>query len=62
MHADDDHSLKTMPTTCPSCLKRAEILDRFVLGSTDGPATHLKVRCADGHVYTVLVDDAPSRN
>jgi hypothetical protein len=49
-----------MVTTCPSCLQRAEIIDRFVLASTDGPATHLKVRCADGHVYTVLVDDEPN--
>jgi hypothetical protein len=62
MHAYNHRAVKAMPTTCPSCLKRAEIIDRFVLGSTDGPATHLKVRCADGHVYTVLVDDTPGRN
>jgi hypothetical protein len=62
MHADNDYAVKAMPTTCPSCLKPAEIVDRFVLGSTAGPATHLKVRCADGHVYTVLVDDGPSPN
>jgi hypothetical protein len=51
-----------MLTTCPSCLKRSEIVDRFVLASTDGPATHIRVRCEDGHVYTLLVDDAPSAN
>jgi hypothetical protein len=60
MHAYHHYAVKAMTTTCPSCLKRAEIVDRFTLASTDGPATHLKVRCGDGHVYTVLVDDAPS--
>jgi hypothetical protein len=60
MHAYNQNAVETMVTTCPSCLQRAEIIDRFVLASTDGPATHLKVRCADGHVYTVLVDDEPN--
>jgi hypothetical protein len=62
MHAYHHYAVKAMLTTCPSCLQRAEILDRFVLASTDGPATHVKVRCADGHVYTLLVDDAPNPN
>jgi hypothetical protein len=59
MHAYDHYAVKTMLTTCPSCLRRAEIVDRFTLPSTDGPVEHVKVRCIDGHVYTVLVDDAP---
>jgi hypothetical protein len=59
MHAYDHYAVKTMLTTCPSCLKPAEIVDRFTLPSTDGPAEHIKVRCVDKHVYTVLVDNDP---
>ncbi|HEY7619976.1 MAG TPA: hypothetical protein VH834_09390 [Solirubrobacteraceae bacterium] len=60
MHAYNSNAVEGTVTTCPACLQRAEIIDRFVLASTDGPATHLKVRCDDGHVYTVLVDDTPN--
>ena len=62
MHAYDHYAVKAKLTTCPSCLKRAEIVDQFTLSSTDGPAAHVKVRCDDGHVYTLLVGDAPSSN
>jgi hypothetical protein len=62
MHANHRHAARGMLTTCPSCLQRAEIVDRFTLPSTSGPASHVRVRCGDGHVYTVLVDDAPSLN
>ena len=62
MHAYDHYATKATITTCPSCMRPAEIVDTFTLPSTDGPATHMKVRCDDGHVYTVLVDDVPSRN
>jgi hypothetical protein len=41
---------------CPSCHEPAEILDSFALGSTDGPARHLKIRCAAGHWYTMPAD------
>ena len=58
MHAYHHHLVKATLTTCPSCLKRAEVINRFTLPSTDGPAHHMKVRCSSGHVYTVLVDDA----
>jgi rRNA maturation protein Nop10 len=42
-----------LPVACPSCGQQAEILDRFTMGSTDGPVDHLKTRCADGHWYTL---------
>lgn len=32
------------------CGAPAEILDRQVLSSTDGPVTHVKTRCAAGHI------------
>jgi hypothetical protein len=38
--------------TCPDCGRPAEVLDRFVLPSTDGPVEHLKTRCITGHWYT----------
>jgi hypothetical protein len=44
------------PVACPSCHEPAEIVDRFTLGSTDGPARHLKIRCASGHWYTMPAD------
>jgi hypothetical protein len=62
MHAYNHYADRARRTTCPSCLKQAEIVDHFVLASTDGPALHVKVRCDDGHVYTLLVDDSPSSN
>jgi hypothetical protein len=34
---------------CPECGQPAEVLDRFVLSSTDGPTEHLRLRCLDGH-------------
>jgi hypothetical protein len=37
MHAYHHYAVKATLTTCPSCLKRAEIVDRFTLPSTDGP-------------------------
>jgi hypothetical protein len=48
------------PTTCPSCLKRADIVYSFTLQSTEGPAIHVRVRCEDGHIYDVPVDDFPA--
>jgi hypothetical protein len=38
-------------TTCPTCGSPAEIWDRFVLESTDGPVEHVAVRCALRHQY-----------
>jgi hypothetical protein len=38
-------------TTCPECGAPAEITDRFVLESTDGPIEHLRVQCAGRHWF-----------
>ena len=57
MHADHHHAINAPLLTCPSCLKQAQIVDSFTLASTDGPAIHVRVRCEDGHINDVLVDD-----
>ena len=36
---------------CPQCGQPAEVIDRFVLESTDGPAEHLRVSCLERHHF-----------
>jgi hypothetical protein len=38
-------------TTCPECGAPAEIVDRHVLESTDGPVEHARVRCVARHHF-----------
>jgi hypothetical protein len=51
----------TLPATidlvgCPACAAPAEVVDRFVLQSTDGPIEHAIVTCAARHRFTVLAE------
>jgi hypothetical protein len=46
---------------CPECAAPAEIVDRFVLESTDGPIEHAIVTCTERHRLTVLVERMASR-
>lgn len=34
---------------CPECGVSAAVVDRSVLGSTDGPVEHVRIRCPGGH-------------
>ena len=43
-------------TTCPECGAPAQIEQRHVLESTDGPIEHATVRCSERHRFTVLVE------
>jgi hypothetical protein len=45
-------------TICPDelCQLPAEITDRFVLASTDGPIEHVRVHCVARHHHTLPVD------
>jgi hypothetical protein len=43
-------------TSCPECGATAEVLDRFVLESTDGPIDHARIRCMDGHWFLLSID------
>ncbi|MBS45821.1 MAG: hypothetical protein CMH83_22135 [Nocardioides sp.] len=43
-------------TSCPECDAPAEVLDRAVLPSTDGPVEHARVRCVARHVFTLPVE------
>lgn len=48
-----------MYARCPQCAQPAEIIDRFTLGSSDGPLEHVKLSCRSGrHWYTPLAEDA----
>ena len=46
-----------MYAPCPQCAQPAQIVDRFALGSTDGPLEHVKVGCRNGHWFTPLAED-----
>ena len=41
---------------CPQCAAPAEITDRFVLESTDGPVEHVAVHCVERHRFTVTAE------
>jgi hypothetical protein len=38
---------------CPDCGLPAEVLDRFVLESTNGPVEHTCIRCVAGSPFLV---------
>lgn len=38
-------------TCCPECGHLAELVDRTVLESTDGPIEHVHVRCVQRHRF-----------
>ena len=40
-------------TNCPQCGQLAEVVDRDVWPSTDGPVEHLHVRCVDRHRFVL---------
>jgi hypothetical protein len=42
-------------TRCPDCDAPAEVVDRFVLESTDGPVEHARVRCVRRHWFLLPV-------
>jgi hypothetical protein len=42
-------------TTCPQCGNAAEITERDVLESTDGPVEHAKVVCVARHWFLMPV-------
>ena len=41
---------------CPACAAPAEVVERYVLPSTDGPIEHATVLCSERHRLTVLVE------
>lgn len=42
-------------TICPDCAAIAEIQERRVLESTDGPVEHARVRCLNRHWFLLPV-------
>ena len=47
-------------TPCPGCGAPAEITERFILASTDGPVAHVALSCAGGHHYRMAADRLPA--
>ena len=47
-------------TTCPQCGVPAEIEQRTMLPSTDGPVEHVKIRCLGGHWFFMEADALPA--
>jgi hypothetical protein len=45
---------------CPECKAPAEVVDRFVLPSTDGPVEHVKVHCINRHWHTGAAETLPT--
>jgi hypothetical protein len=41
---------------CPECGAPAEVVDRFELASTAGPAEHVKVMCVRRHWFVMLAE------
>jgi hypothetical protein len=44
-------------TTCPACGQVAEIRDRFVLSSTEGPIEHVRIMCLLRHQFALSTAD-----
>jgi len=51
-----------MYARCPQCAGPAEIIDRFTLGSSDGPLEHVKLSCRSGPLVedVEIMEVAPS--
>ena len=48
-------------TTCPECGAPAEVTDRGVLESTDGPVEHVKLVCVRRHWFLLSVASLAAR-
>jgi hypothetical protein len=43
-------------TACPECSAPAEVTEVVILGSTDGPVDHARVRCVRKHWFFMPAD------
>jgi hypothetical protein len=43
----------------PSCAAPAEMVDQFVLWSTDGPVEHVKTYCVNRHIFLLPTERLP---
>jgi hypothetical protein len=56
MHGYHRYAKMSGLVACPECHEPTSVLERFTLHSTDGPLEHVKVRCRDGHWFTLPGD------
>jgi hypothetical protein len=47
-------------TTCPECGAPAEVRDRHVLESTDGPIEHARIGCLQRHYFFLPLEQLSS--
>ena len=52
-HHDRNRNVGLELVGCPQCAAVAEIVERFVLGGTDGPVEHVTVRCVLRHWFAL---------
>jgi hypothetical protein len=43
--------------SCPGCGEVAEVIDRFVLPSTNGPVEHVRTHCVRRHWFMAPLAD-----
>ena len=60
----DDRSVESRGeldlVVCPECAAPAEVVDRYVLPSTDGPVEHVKVACLARHWFLLPAASLPA--
>lgn len=47
--------------SCPTCAGPVTVVDRFRLGSTDGPVEHVRISCPQRHHYAMPLENVPAR-
>ena len=55
----DDFEDELDLVVCPECCAPAEVVDRFVLASTDGPVEHVEVACLARHRFLLPATSLP---
>jgi hypothetical protein len=59
-HTDGAKTVLSLALTfCPECELPAEVTDRFVLQSTDGPVEHVALRCIARHHFRMPTEMLP---
>lgn len=55
----DDRNDEMDLVVCPECAAPAEVVDRFMVPSTNGPLEHVKVHCLSRHWFLLPAASLP---